>query len=132
MRLPKVQLEDPLKTQHRCFLEPIERRKLVRSDGVLGMSVVEAFACGTPVIATSGGPSRLFLREPPLNHLLIADPDAADRFQKAATGVLNDSEVYHQAVIQRVRPRLQEIMSPQDWWRRLFELAGIQRSNNQG
>lgn len=90
-----------------------------------GYVVAEALACGTPVVATPGGASRLFLKEPLLDRLLIEDPDAVSRFQEATSGILRSPETYRQAVLQQVRPRLEEIMGSENWWRRLFGIAGI-------
>jgi glycosyltransferase involved in cell wall biosynthesis len=90
-----------------------------------GYVVAEALACGTPVIASPGGASRLFLREPPINRLLISNPTFIRRFVDAVREVLDSPGSYRRVVIERVRPRIQELMAPQNWWRRFFEVTGL-------
>ncbi len=90
-----------------------------------GYVVAESLACGTPVIASPGGASRLFLREPPLEKLFVPDPNAVNGFQAAAEDVLRDPGYYRRAVIERVRPRLEDLMAPENWWRRFIEAAGL-------
>ena len=90
-----------------------------------GYVVAESLACGTPVIASPGGASRLFLRERPLDRLFISDPNAVNGFLGAAREVLRDSSFYRRAVIERVRPKLEELMAHENWWRRFFEVAGL-------
>ncbi len=90
-----------------------------------GYVVAESLACGTPVIASPGGASRLFLREPPLDRLFIPDPNAVNEFLAAAREVLRDPGFYRRAVIERVRPKLEELMARDNWWRRFFEVAGL-------
>jgi glycosyltransferase involved in cell wall biosynthesis len=90
-----------------------------------GYVVAEALACGTPVIASPGGASRLFLREPPLDRLLVSSPDVKQGFADAVQEVLREPELYRRAVIEQVRPRLEELMAPENWWRRFFEVTGL-------
>lgn len=90
-----------------------------------GYVVAESLACGTPVIASPGGASRLFLREPPLDKLFLPDPNAVNGFQAAAEEVLRDPGFYRRVVIERVRPKLEDLMAPENWWRRFIEAAGL-------
>lgn len=90
-----------------------------------GYVVAEALACGTPAIATAGGASRAFLNDPPLDRLLIAERASVDRFAAAAREVLRDPEFYRQKVKELARPRLVELMSPENWWRRFNEVTGL-------
>ena len=90
-----------------------------------GYVVAEALACGTPVIASQGGASRLFLREEPMGRLLVANPKSADGFVEAIRAVLREPEVYRRAVRERVRPQIEELMALENWWRRFFEVTEL-------
>lgn len=90
-----------------------------------GYVVAEALACGTPVIGTPGGASRLFLTKPPLDRFLISNPDDEKAFVRAVLEVLSDSEGYRQATLQQVRPRLEEVMAPEKWWQRFLFVTGL-------
>jgi len=90
-----------------------------------GYVVAEALACGTPVVASPGGASRLFLREAPMDRLLVADPQSADGFLEAIREVLRDPGAYRRAVMEGVRPRLEECMGRDNWWRRFLEVTSL-------
>jgi glycosyltransferase involved in cell wall biosynthesis len=90
-----------------------------------GYVVAEALACGTPAIASPGGASKLFLRQPTLDRLLISAPDAFDEFLSAVRGVLREPELFRRAVIEYARPQVEEWMASQNWWRRFFEVTGL-------
>jgi glycosyltransferase involved in cell wall biosynthesis len=90
-----------------------------------GYVVVEALACGTPVIATPGGASRLFLQGDPMGALLIADPDDKEGFAQAIAQVLDDWAGYRQEVMNRTRPHIEDIMQPDNWWRRFLAVTGL-------
>jgi glycosyltransferase involved in cell wall biosynthesis len=90
-----------------------------------GYVVAEALACGTPVIASPGGASKLFLQQPPLDRLLISAPDAFDEFLSAVRDVLREPELFRGAVIEYARPKVEEWMAPQNWWRRFLEVTGL-------
>jgi glycosyltransferase involved in cell wall biosynthesis len=87
--------------------------------------VSESLACGTPVIAAPHGASKFFLSEPPLDRLLVSDPDATEEFVLAAREILRDPALYRRLVTEVARPRLLEFMSPANWWRRFFEMTGL-------
>jgi glycosyltransferase involved in cell wall biosynthesis len=87
--------------------------------------VAEALACGTPVIATPGGASRLFLQGDPLGSLLIADPDDKGGFSQAIAEVLEAPAGYRQAVMSRTRPHIEDKMRPDNWWRTFLAVTGL-------
>lgn len=88
-------------------------------------AVTEPLACGTPVIASPNGASRLFLREPPLDRLLVSHADDVEGFAAAAREVIRTPEVYRRAIAERIRPRLVETISPERWWARFCEVTGL-------
>jgi glycosyltransferase involved in cell wall biosynthesis len=90
-----------------------------------GYVVAEALACGTPVIASPGGASRLFLRGDPMSRLLITNGDPVQGFANAVREVLRDPGLYRRSVMEGVRPKIEELMAPENWWRRFFELTGL-------
>jgi glycosyltransferase involved in cell wall biosynthesis len=90
-----------------------------------GYVVVEALSCGTPVIASPGGASRLFLRDAPLDRLLVRDGTSTSEFVEAVREVLRDPGLYRSAVIEQVRPKIQALLSPENWWRRFFEIVKL-------
>jgi glycosyltransferase involved in cell wall biosynthesis len=97
-----------------------------------GYSVVEPLACGTPVIATPGGASRAFLGESPLDHLLIPGLDDRQRFQDVIADVLSDPAGYRNTVIQQIRPRLEELLAPENWWQRFLSTVGLNPTSARG
>ena len=90
-----------------------------------GYVVAEGLACGTPVIASPGGASRAFLEHPPLDRLLISDPSSVDQFAAAAREVMRAPDFYRQAVKEFVRPKLIELLSPENWSRRFCQVTGL-------
>ena len=90
-----------------------------------GYVVAEALACGTPVIATPGGASRLFLRNPPLDRFLVPCADGWDAFVKAVDEILSDPEGYRQVVLKEVRPQIEELMAPENWFQRFLSITGL-------
>ncbi len=90
-----------------------------------GYVVAEALACGTPVIAASGGASRLFLQSPPLDSLLIKDAASFVQYIAAVGMVLNNRECYRQAVIRDALPKVVQTMAPENWWQRFHEATGL-------
>jgi len=90
-----------------------------------GYVVPEALSCGTPVIATPGGASSLFLGDSPLDGLLVPDPNDTGAFVAAVREVLTRPEYYRQLVVEHARPKVEYWMSPENWWRRFFELTGL-------
>ena len=86
-----------------------------------GYVVAEALACGVPVIASPGGASRLLLSEPPLDALMVRDARDVAGFCAAIERVLANRGIYQEAVLHRARPRIEELMAPENWWRRFQE-----------
>lgn len=90
-----------------------------------GYVVAESLACGTPAISSPGGASHLLLREPPLDRLLINDRESVDGFLAAVGEVLRDRAFYRKAVIEKVRPRLHELLATENWWHRFAQVTGL-------
>lgn len=88
-------------------------------------AVCEALACGVPLIASPSGASSLFLKEPPLNRLLVSHADATDEFLGAVKELLRDPDFYRKTVLNNVRPMIEGVMSPENWWRRFLEVTGL-------
>jgi glycosyltransferase involved in cell wall biosynthesis len=90
-----------------------------------GYVVAESLACGTPVVASRGGASRLFLSEPPVNRLLIPGRNSEDGFVAAVREVQREPELYRKAIAEQVRPKIDELMAPENWSRRFLEVTGL-------
>jgi glycosyltransferase involved in cell wall biosynthesis len=90
-----------------------------------GYVVPEALSCGTPVIASPGGASSLFLGDPPLDCLLVPDSNDTEGFLSAVREVLARPAFYRQLVLEHAQPRVEQWMSPENWWRRFFEVTGL-------
>jgi glycosyltransferase involved in cell wall biosynthesis len=90
-----------------------------------GYVVPEALSCGTPVIAAPGGASSLFLSDPPLDCLLVPDPNDTEAFLAAVREVLARPAFYRQLVLEHARPRIEQWMSPENWWLRFFQVTGL-------
>jgi glycosyltransferase involved in cell wall biosynthesis len=87
--------------------------------------VPEALACGLPVLSGLNGGSDQFLREPPLNRLVIMDPDDADGFVSAAKDLASRPDYYRNAVMQQAQPAVEAWMNLDNWWKRLGEITGL-------
>ncbi|MGH9369574.1 MAG: glycosyltransferase family 4 protein [Thermoanaerobaculia bacterium] len=90
-----------------------------------GYAVAESLACGTPVIASPGGASRLFLQRPPLDRLLIPDANDVSAFRAAVIDLLHDPTSYRSAIQSEVRPLLQDLLAPENWWPRFLAVTGL-------
>jgi glycosyltransferase involved in cell wall biosynthesis len=90
-----------------------------------GYVVAEAGACGTPVIASPGGASRLLLQEPALDQLLVRDANDVVGFETAIERVLAGGEQFRRLFSERVRPRIDRFLAPNNWWRRFSEVTGL-------
>lgn len=90
-----------------------------------GYVVAEALACGTPVIASPGGASLLFLRGDPMNRLLIANGNPVQGFLGAVREILRDPALYRRSVAENVRPKIEEMMAPANWWPRFQGAVGL-------
>lgn len=87
--------------------------------------VPEALACGLPVLSGLNGGSDQFLREPPLNRLVIVNPDNAEGFVSAAKDLASRPEFYRQAVMQQAQPAVEAWMNLDNWWKRFTSLTGL-------
>jgi glycosyltransferase involved in cell wall biosynthesis len=87
--------------------------------------VSEALASGTPVIAAPHGASLTYYNEDPLKPLLTASTDDLEGFEHAVREVLSDPEKWRDMIQTRVRPRLEEMMAPDNWWKRFLGAVGI-------
>lgn len=90
-----------------------------------GYVVAESLSCGTPVIASPSGASRLLLRDPPLNRLLVEDASSVSAFAAAAREVLREPGLYRKAIMEQVRPKIQALLATENWRRRFFEAAKL-------
>jgi glycosyltransferase involved in cell wall biosynthesis len=84
--------------------------------------VAEALACGTPVIASPHGASLTFYKDDPLKPLLTESTDDIEGFERAARQVITDPLRWREIIQAWVRPRLEDMMAPENWWRR-FSVA---------
>ena len=87
--------------------------------------VPEAIACGLPVLSGLNGGSDQFLREPPLNRLVIVNPDDAEGFVSAAKDLASRPEFYRQAVMKQAQPAVEQWMNLENWWKRLGNVTGL-------
>jgi glycosyltransferase involved in cell wall biosynthesis len=90
-----------------------------------GYVVAESLSCGTPVVAAPGGASRVLLKDQPFNHLLIENPNDFEGFQQAVREVVAKPEFYRRVVIEQIRPLIEELMAPDNWWRRFSEATDL-------
>jgi glycosyltransferase involved in cell wall biosynthesis len=87
--------------------------------------VSEALASGTPVIASPHGASLTFYTEAALKPLLTTSADDLEGFEVAVRQVLSDPQKWRDLVQAKVRPRLEEMMAPENWWGRFLRVVGI-------
>jgi glycosyltransferase involved in cell wall biosynthesis len=87
--------------------------------------VSEALASGTPVIASPHGASLTYYNNDALKPLLTASTDDLDGFERAVREVLSDPQKWRDLIQARVRPHLEQMMAPENWWRRFLETVGI-------
>jgi glycosyltransferase involved in cell wall biosynthesis len=90
-----------------------------------GYVVAEALCCGTPMIASPGGASLRFLNKPPFDSFLLRRPDSVEDYVAAIQKVLPESQSFRQLVITHLRPEVERVMEPENWWRRFFDLTGL-------
>jgi glycosyltransferase involved in cell wall biosynthesis len=87
--------------------------------------VSEALASGTPVIASPHGASLTFYTDPDLKPLLTRSTDDQEGFEAAVRRVISDPDKWRDVVQTRVRPRLEQMMAPENWWRRFHDIIGV-------
>jgi glycosyltransferase involved in cell wall biosynthesis len=90
-----------------------------------GYVVAEALACGTPIVATPGGASRLFLSTPPFREFLIERADAFVDFLDIIVAVLRQPDFYRRSVIDLIRPEVERLMATANWLSQFRECTGI-------
>jgi glycosyltransferase involved in cell wall biosynthesis len=87
--------------------------------------VSEALASGTPVIASPHGASLTFYSDSALKPLLTTSADDLEGFKVAVRQVLSDPQKWRDLIQAKVRPRLEEMMAPENWWRRFVQTVGL-------
>jgi glycosyltransferase involved in cell wall biosynthesis len=87
--------------------------------------VSESLASGTPVIASPHGASLTFYDEAVLKPLLTSSTDNLEGFEQAVRRVLSDPQGWRELIEARVRPRLEEMMAPVNWWSRFLRAVGM-------
>jgi glycosyltransferase involved in cell wall biosynthesis len=87
--------------------------------------VSEALSCGTPVIASPHGASLTFYTDPALKPLLTKSADDLEGFEEAVQRVLSNPQKWRDLIQTKVRPRLEEMMAPENWWPRFQQVVGI-------
>ena len=92
--------------------------------------VSEALASGTPVIASPHGASQTFYTDPATRPLLTASADDMEGFTRAVQNVLSNPSRWRAIVKEVVRPSLQKMMAPENWWRQFLGAVGL--SNERG
>jgi len=92
--------------------------------------VSEALACGTPVIASPHGASLTYYIDDALKPLLTTSTDDLDGFERAVREVLSDPPKWRDLIQARVRPHLEQMMAPENWWRRFLETVGIRQEKS--
>lgn len=92
--------------------------------------VAEALACGTPVIASPHGASLTFYTDAALKPLLTSSTDDLQGFRRAIRQVLSEPEKWRDLIQARVRPQLEDMMSPEKWWQRFQRVVGLEGVGN--
>jgi glycosyltransferase involved in cell wall biosynthesis len=87
--------------------------------------VSEALASGTPVIASPHGASLTFYTDPALKPLLTASTDDLEGFERAVRQVISDPLKWRDMIRTRIRPRLEEMMAPENWWKRFIQAVKL-------
>jgi hypothetical protein len=55
----------------------------------------------------------------------VPDSNNTEGFLSAVREVLARPAFYRQLVLEHAQPRIEQWMSPENWWRRFFELTGL-------
>ena len=87
--------------------------------------VSEALASGTPVIASPHGASLTFYTEAATKPLLTASADDFEGFERSVREVLSNPSKWRDTIQEVVRPRLVEMMAPENWWKRFLATVGM-------
>jgi len=65
------------------------------------------------------------LSDPPLDRLLVPDANELKAYLTIVREVLSRPDFYRQLVLEYARPRVDQWMSPENWWRRFSEVTGL-------
>jgi glycosyltransferase involved in cell wall biosynthesis len=87
--------------------------------------VTEALGCGLPVLSSLNGSSHTFLRESPLNRLIVLDPNDLDGFVAAGRDLVGNLDFFRKAIMEQVRPAVERWMKPENFWKRFGEITGL-------
>jgi glycosyltransferase involved in cell wall biosynthesis len=87
--------------------------------------VPEALACGLPVLSGLNGGSHQFLLHPPLDRLVVVDPNDLDGFVAAAKELISRPDFYRQAVLAQAKPAVEQWMNLDNWWNRFCGVTGL-------
>jgi glycosyltransferase involved in cell wall biosynthesis len=87
--------------------------------------VSEALACGLPVLSGLNGGSHQFLLQPPLDRLVVVDPNNFEGFISAAKDLVSRPEFYRQAVLIQAKPAVEQWMNLENWWKRFGEVSAL-------
>jgi glycosyltransferase involved in cell wall biosynthesis len=88
-------------------------------------AIPEALACGLPVLSSLNGGSNQFLLDPPLDRLVVSDPENLDGFVSAAKDLVSRPDFYRQAVLGRAKPAVEQWMNLENWWNRFGNITGL-------
>ena len=88
--------------------------------------VSEALACGTPVICSPHGASLAYYDEPAMKVLLSKSADDLEGFERAVRLVLSDSTGWRELIQKNVRAKLEERMSPENWWKKFLHSTDLE------
>jgi glycosyltransferase involved in cell wall biosynthesis len=88
-------------------------------------AVTEAIACGLPVISSLNGASHQYLRQTPLDRLLIQDPYNIAGFIAATRDLVSRPEFYRRAILDQAQPAVEQWMKPENFWKRFGEITGL-------
>ena len=75
--------------------------------------------------ASPGAASHLFLPGQPLNRLLTANPNSAEKIRSAILEVAADRAYFRMVILDRVRPKLEERMAPANWFHRYCKITEL-------
>jgi len=70
----------------------------------------------------AGGGSYLFLLGQPLDRLLTANSNSAEKFQSAILEVAADQAYFWRMILDGVRPQLEEPIARANWFYRYFKI----------
>ncbi|HVE77046.1 MAG TPA: glycosyltransferase family 4 protein [Actinomycetota bacterium] len=88
-----------------------------------GYIVAEALAVGVPVITTPGGASTEFMS--PMASLTVDNGDNVAGFSRAIDEVHESSAALQKVIAEQVRPKLESLLSPPNWWNGFLIKAGM-------